>query len=328
MAEIDNFDLDAFLAGIESDQTKRTSPTDYLNKVSMSSRDNQGTVTFIPFMSHAYNNFYVKISGVLEMQGKTTLTKSGYGWYKLLPIEYYGQLTEDELALYNEIKSTFNEIVNNYEVDRDDARIRTYTLFTGVQISHSNKDGAKVSEELNECPCLYVFPSYKPVNAFVDAINAKMDIMKGDRKWLAALLSPAATGRQGVVQIQFKMSAGVGYDCSVAFEFNNALSPIVDESKDYSELVPKFDDALATFVGWGYDRDNAKMFNLNYMKEFRDELRMWLQNLKQQASNTQLPPPAATVNPTVPNAEPAPAASASSGESSGATTASGKKPPF
>ena len=91
-------------------QAKRTSPTDYLNKVSMSSRDNQGTVTFIPFLSHAYNNFYVKIPGVLEMQGKTTLTKSGYGWYKLLPVEYYGQLTEDELMLYNEVKSTFNEI--------------------------------------------------------------------------------------------------------------------------------------------------------------------------------------------------------------------------
>ena len=128
----------------------------------------------------------------------------------MLPIEYYGQITEDELALYNEIKSTYNEIINNYEVDRGEMRVRTYTLFTGVQIIHTNKDGSKINEDLKDCPCLYVFPSNKPVNSFVDAINAKMDIMKGDRKWLAALLSPSPTGRQGVVQIQFKLSAGEG----------------------------------------------------------------------------------------------------------------------
>ena len=46
------FDVDSFIAGINSDSSQKTAQEGgRLRKLMMNSRDNQGTVTFIPIMS-------------------------------------------------------------------------------------------------------------------------------------------------------------------------------------------------------------------------------------------------------------------------------------
>jgi len=288
MAELNEqggFNLDNFLAGLENDRSKSNDfdPSKSLNMVMMSSESNQGIVTFVPFMSNEYHNFYLRIPSVLEFYSDTTLTNSGEGWYRLLPIEYYSQLTDSEMDLYAQVKNLYNQVMD-YEPSYTEARIRTYVLLTGVQVSHVvNADKSK-KEDLNNCACLYVFPSNRVVDAFNTAIQSKIDIMKGSKTWIPAVLSPSNTGRQGVIQISFVKSAGAGYDASVAFEFNGALQQVVDPDYVYpDELVALFDNVLKTFSGWRYDKQNDKMFNLTYMQEFRDTLKLKLNQLMKQS---------------------------------------------
>lgn len=286
------FNIDEFLAGIERDRSKSSDfdPSKSLNLVMMSSQDNQGIITFVPFMSKEYNNFYLKVPGVLEFYADTTLVNSGEGWYRLLPIEAYGQLTDTEMELYNQIKTLYNNVYE-YELPFTEMRIRTYSLFTGVQLSHVNATDKSKRDELNDCACLYVFPSNRVIDAFHTAVNSKIDLMKGSRTWLPAILSTSNTGRQGVVQISFTKSASAGYDASVAFEFNSALQPVVDPERVFEdELIAQFDSVWKTFSGWRYDKQNDKMFNLTYMQEFRDNLRKRLDQLNKESQV--LPPPA------------------------------------
>lgn len=288
----ENFNIDEFLQGIERDRSKSNDfdPSKSLNMVMMSSESNQGIVTFVPFMSKEYNNFYLKVPGVLEFYSDTTLVNSGEGWYRLLPIEAYGQLTDSELELYSQIKSLYNQIFE-YEVPYTEMRIRTYSLFTGIQTSHVVNSDKSKKDDYDDCACLYVFPSNRVIDAFHTAINSKIDLMKGKRDWLPAILSTNNTGRQGVVQISFVKSTGAGYDANVAFEFNSALQPVVDPDKVFDdEIISQFNNVWKTFSGWRYDKQNDKMFNLTYMQEFRDNLRKRLNQLN--SINEALPKPA------------------------------------
>lgn len=285
------FNLDAFLEGIERDRSHSSDfdPSKILNSVMMSSQTNQGIITFIPFLSPEYGNFYLKIGGVLEHYGSTNLTNSGEGWYRLLPIEFYGQLTETELQLYNEVRALYNQL-GEYEPNFGEYRIRTYSLFTGIQISHVSNADMKKKDELNNCACLYIFPSNRVIDAFNASIQAKIDLMHG-KQWIPALLSPSNTGRKGVIQISFTKSTGAGYDASVQFEFNSDFNMIVDPTKVFpDEVVNLFGDVMKTFLGWRYDKTNNKLFNVEYMQQFRDSLKLTINNYNKQSES--LPKPA------------------------------------
>lgn len=283
-----DFDLDAFLAGMERDKSKVADPSSKLNKVLMNTQDNQGIVTFIPFLSSSFNNFYLKIPRVYEFFGNTSLLNSGEGWMKLLPIDFYGELNSDEMQLYQQVKSLLNEL-DNYEIGYDEYRVRTYSLFTGIQVSHkSNKNGQL--NDLNDCACVYVFPSNSPIDAMNTAINGKIDAMKGNRNWLSAIFSPATVGRKGVIQISFSKSTGAGYDSNVSFELNSDFNIIVDPEKQFSDdQVKLFTEALSVFMGWNYDRDNSRMFNTTFMKEFKFALESRIKQLSEE--NEPLPEP-------------------------------------
>lgn len=286
----EQFNIDAFLEGIERDRSKSEDfdPSKVLNAVMMSSADNQGIITFIPFLSKTYKNFYLKVKGVLEYYGDTTLTNSGEGWFRLLPIEFYGQLTEAEMDLYSKIHTLYDEIME-YEPSYTEFRIRTYSLFHGIQLSHVKDSDKSKNDKYDNCACLYIFPSNRVIDAFNTAINSKIDVMKGSKSWIPAVLSPSNTGRRGVMQISFVKSTGAGYDASVSFEFNSDFQMLVDPDKVFpDEMVDLFDNTIKGFLGWRYDKTNDKAFNLAYMQEFRDALLKRLSQLKK----GELPKPA------------------------------------
>jgi hypothetical protein len=326
------FNFDEFLAGIERDRSHSGDfdATKVLNQVMMSSVSNQGIVTFVPFISKLYNNFYLKVPGVCEFYGETELTSSGEGWFRLLPIDFYGQLTDTELELYNEVKALYNEYAE-YDPGYQAQRIRTYSLFTGVQVSHVVDSDKSRHDELNDCACLYIFPSNRVIDAFNTAINSKIDVMKGSKAWIPAVLSPSNTGRRGVIQISFVKSTGAGYDANVAFEFNSELQPVIDPEKVFpDEVVNLFDDVLKVFLGWRYDKTNDKMFNLKYMQEFRDNLRLEIKRMN--SLNDELPASEhdnqvyVNQNNPDPNKQSAPTAPAA--PTAAPTSGTGVKPPF
>lgn len=274
------FDLDAFIAQVNSDKSKgQSEPKDRLNKLLMNTRDHQGTVSFLPVRSRKTGQFYTKLSRVIEYWGTTSIIDNGEAWYKVLPLEAYGELSQEDLDLYNEVKGYLEQVSSS--LDYDEYRVRNYVLFNGILMDiHPKNTGAKVNEELKGCPCLFVYPSNGVIDAFGTAINNKIDIMKGNKEWIPAILNPTYKGYQGVMQISFSKSSGVGYDTAVSFEFNSNLNTVVDPDYEIpEEEVQKFDDVLPTFLGWMYDRDNDKYFNTIAFKELRDQLKLYIKEL-------------------------------------------------
>lgn len=266
------FDLDAFIAGINRDKSQPRSSKDRLNRVLMNTRDNQGTNSFIPIIG-GNGNIYTKLTGVYEYFGDTTLIDNGEAWYRILPIEYYSGLSDEDMELYSEVKSLLEELDNSEELGYDELRVRNYALFNGINIMLKNTEG-KVDETIKDCPCLFIYPSNAVINQLSAAINAKCDAMKGSNSWIQYVITPATKGREGIMQITYTKSSGVGYDATVNFEMNSAFNQVIDPEFEVSEKTMElFKDVLPTFLGWIYDNQNKSNFNRVAFKELRTQLR-------------------------------------------------------
>lgn len=277
--ETASFDLDALIANINADKPRGGDRTKYLNKVLMNTKDNQGTLTWIPIYSSTFKNFYVKLEGVREFEAKTTLIDKGHGWYRILPLSFYDDLNEEELELYNEVVSYYDTLKDNDSCDRDELRTRRYTILFGMCSKLVNKDGKGI-DDYKDCACIFVYPSLDPVAALGTAINTQVAAM-GSKDWITFILSPNTTGRQGVILVTYTKAEGPGYDCSMSMNINNpSLGPagqFIDPKYEIDEdKVKFFDDPLPTFLGWIYNQDEHRFFNPRAFKELRDVLKQRL----------------------------------------------------
>lgn len=268
------FDLDAFIANVNSDRSQSGSKKDRLNKVLMNTKDNQGINTFIPIISEKANNIYMKLQRVYEYFGTTSLIDNGEAWYRILPLAMYGGLVGEDLDLYNEVKGYLDTLQDYDDVDRDEFRVRNYALFFGINMSLKSMSTNKDIDTYKECPCMFVYPSVNVIDQLGTAINAKCDAMKGQKEWLSYVITPKDSGRQGVMQISYVKSSGVGYDATVNFELNSAFNNIIDpELKISEETMALFNDPIPTFLGWIYDNDNKSYFNKRAFTELRNQLK-------------------------------------------------------
>jgi len=283
------FDLDAFIASVNQDKSQQKSdPHGKLNKLLMNTRDNQGTATIIPIMSRKTGQFYMKISRVYEFFAETSLLDAGEAWHKILPIDCYGELTDRQINLYNEVKGYIDTLDEEGDVDYDEFRVRNYVIFHGIldNLVPTNKE-AKRNTDILGCPHILVYPSNSVIDAFLVAINNKMDAMKGSKAWIPYVLTPERSGRKGVMQISFNKSTGAGYDSSVSFEFNSELNTVIDPAYEISEdVIAMYDDILPTFLGWMYDRDAKSYFNTRAFEELRDQLKHRVQMLSVDVTET------------------------------------------
>lgn len=281
------FDLDAFIAGINQDKTQSTSTKDKLNKVVMNTKDHQGVLTMIPIMSRTLRNFYLKIARVYEYWGDTSLIDAGEAWYRILPLQMYGELSPEQIELYHEVKSQLDYLNDNEEVSFNEFRVRNYSLFFGICQQLKSTEG-KVDDKLTDAPCLFTYPSNSVIDALGTAINTKIEAMKGKREWIPMVLSPANTGRQGVMMISFAKSASPGYDCTISFEFNSAMNIVVDDQMVIDDkIIEMYDDVLPQFLGWIYDRQNKSYFNETAFRELNDQLKLRIKSLGK--DKTQVP---------------------------------------
>lgn len=261
------FDLDAFIAGVNSDRTQTKNPKDKLNRLLMNTKNYQGMVSFLPIMSKGSKNFYLKLPRVYELYLFTSLLTGGEAWFKILPLECYGDLSPEEMSLYNEVKGYLDKLMDEEIYNYEWVRVRNYVLFNGICLSLKNNEGKSI-DEYNDCPCLFTYPSNSVIDAFGTALNAKIDTMKGRKDWIPMILSPNNTGRKGLVQISFNKAAGPGYDSAVQFELNSEFNQVVDPSMVIpDEVISKFDDVIPTFIGWSYDSTNKRYFNVTAFRE-------------------------------------------------------------
>lgn len=269
------FDLDAFIAGINQDKTQGKNAKDRLNRLLMNTKDHQGMMTFLPVLCKNVNSFYIKLEHVFEFRGVTSfLDNVDSAWYKVMPKQFYGDLSEEQSELYDEVRGYLQWLYDNESCEIDELRRRNYSLLFGVCQTMNNTDNKPI-EDYVDCPCLFVYPDLNIINKFCEAINNKIVSMKGRRDWIPMVLSTQPKGRKGVMQVTFTKSAGVGYDCSVNFEFNSEMNTVIDPDYEIPEdVMAKFVDVIPTFLGWNYDRNNKSYFNTIAFKELRDQLKL------------------------------------------------------
>lgn len=281
---MNEYNLEAFLEGLEQDKASGRGPSDRINKILMNTKDNQGTIIFVPFLNKKNNNFYMKVSDVKEWKGNTTKLDSGEAWYKILPEEYYGDLSPENQALLSEINGLLDSI-SEYDVHSyDKLRTRNYSLFYGVLTSHNSTDKGELLDNVDK-PCLFIFPSVSPINAMSTSISAKVQALKGRKEWIMGVLNPNPTGREGVLSISFKKASGPGYETTVGFEFNTQYDTVIDPKHVFEEdMVRFFNDPLRDLLGWQGDGE-AGYFNVEVMKELRSDLKLELKRLSMEDSN-------------------------------------------
>jgi len=272
------FNVDDFLASIEE---MKTPPREgfsgpRLNKILMHTKDNQGTVLIAPIFSKKIKNFFITISGVKEWNGSTTKLQGGISWYKILPIEYYGDLNPQEIELYDEVSGLWTELSKTGKFNYDKIRSRNYTLMTGFIKSHIDTAGKKINEHEN-VPALLIFPSLSPIDAMSSAIIQKTTAQKGSKEWIPYIITPKIEGREGVIMLTF-VKGPTSYQSTMGFEFNSKLNIVMDPNWTLGDDVLKlFDDPIKEFLGW--QGGSGRYFNEEVFKELRDDMRITLKKL-------------------------------------------------
>lgn len=281
------FNVDDFLASIEERKTplREGFSGPRLSKILMHTKDNQGTVLFAPIFSKTLKNFFTTISGVKEWNGSSTKLQ-GNAWYKILPIECYGELTTDEIELYDEVVGLWTELLNSGRFKYDKIRTRNYTLMTGFVKSHVDSSGKKIAEHEN-IPTLLIFPSLSPVDAMSAAISQKTTAQKGSKEWIPFIITPKLEGREGVIMLSF-VKGPTNYQASMGFEFNSKLNTVIEPDWSLSDdVLQLFDDPVKDFLGWQGGDD--RYFNGEIFKELRDDMRITLKKLTSPTAKEEVP---------------------------------------
>lgn len=262
--------IDDFLSGLEEDKQKPRVKGDRIQKVLMSSLVNQGTVVFAPWINHDDNKFYKVMTGVREYKTNLSLYRDGKDsvWVRILPKEFYGDLTDAQLELYSEVTGLFDQLDSDMGETASKSqklRYRSYSLFDGVLINHVNTKKEQLDENIGKA-VLLMFPSRGPVNELATAIQAKINSTKGSREWIPAIFSKDDKGREGCMSINFEHPEGViGYKTQVTFEFNTSYSKYVDPVEGFPEEVTNLlGDPIGSFLGWENGEEgyfSTKLFN-------------------------------------------------------------------
>lgn len=267
--------IEEFLNQLEADKSKPRTDFNRLNKLIMSAQDYQGTMMFAPFMSKS-SRFYKKITGVREIKTCVSLFHEGNDevWCKILPEGDYGNLSDEDKDLYNEVAGLFDELYETLDEAGEGnwgfIRYRSYSIFQGIVLKHTNSSNVEITDNAGIAAML-IYPSKSPVDEMSKAISTRIANI-GNKTWVSAVFSPDDKNRKGAMSIRFTKKEGnaVGYDCQVAFEFNSDWSKIIPDDFSVDEETMKlFGDYVAPFIGWENDNENNSLFNRKLFEEMK-----------------------------------------------------------
>lgn len=243
----------------------------------MNAPDNLGTLNFIPVFSKKVGSFYKKFPNVYEFYGNTSLVDSGEAWIKVLSKEDYGELTESQSALYDEVLGLIKTLRNDYELSYEELRRRDYSVFFGIGTSMVTSEG-KSNDNFKGQPAIYVYPNLNPITAFATCANAFKVTYAANPQALSYVFNTSNTGKRGTVQLSFtRKTSGQGYDCSMQFNLNSEFNQFADPNLVIGEdLLEQFDNIDSKFLGWQCDKNTHSLFNEVLFKELRDGLRLRL----------------------------------------------------
>jgi hypothetical protein len=264
-------DVSRFFQKLEEDSVADYGDKDQVTKIYMNNPGDQGTIIIIPFLNKKDNGAYYQLSNVREwLTPSSRYPKYDKVAYKVLPEGEYGVLSKENSELLAEVNGLLDLIKDSGAVSFDKIRLRRYTFIYGVLTSHRGVDGNLILKNVNK-PCLFVFPSQKPVTALNLAAQAKQDLIQGTSNlWVTDIINSNVTNRRGVLSINFRSSAkGKGYDSAVTFELDSLKAPGMSFEED---ILKYFADPVRDWLGWQGVENSAEYFNPVVMSELRDIL--------------------------------------------------------
>jgi hypothetical protein len=269
MAE--QLNVDAFLDGLFKDKTQKGNFGDRAKRLLMQTKDNQGTCMFFMFPDGKTGQFYTKLPKVMEIKLYNEQFEQDV-WHKILPKEFYGELSPEDSKLYDEVVSYYNQC-KDYEIfDFNTQRNRTYVLIYGHILKHKNISGADVKDSASS-DALLIYPSNCVIDSIGDAMNQKVMSMGGNKEWITAILSNSTEQREAAVCITFSGGQG-GYKASVSFEFNSAFNKVAsdEEIAKLKDCNEKFKDIIADFLSWQNPTDHKSYFDRDIFKHIKISL--------------------------------------------------------
>jgi len=277
----ENLSADEFLNSLGDDLTLPTYEGDKNRplKIFMYAPPNQGTVAWIPMMCPVLKRFYLEFK-VLEFRGENNDGEATT--YRILDnVEHYGKLTEEEMQVYQEVKSLFKKLYDDEWYDQGVLKYRTNLMFPGHLVMHTNKANQEVKEQdgstHKERPAYIIFTGGK-VGGTLKTATDNERILKAnsgqDQSWALSLFSPQLTQRRRFLSCKYYLGEGgeVGYQSTFSIVTSNADNPILGvEGRDISpEHAAMFEEGmLANFIGWQKGKDG--LFNLDNMKWIRTQ---------------------------------------------------------
>ena len=267
-------ELDDFLGDLLSDKSK---PRNQLKKLTMTARTNKGTVMFVPVPEQKSGKFYKKIERVREVNQFTDLNDKIEGdcWHKILPKELYVNMTPEHSMLYDQCVKMFDQLYESgaWGFDRDRAtvaRYRTYSLFYGYILAHTDESGKPLADNVGKAAFL-MYPTNRTIDSLVAAIEAKKLAAQGNISWLSRYFSRATTGRTGALTVKTSGGQG-GYQIQVTFEANSEDNPyLVPADLDLTDAFELCQDSISDYLGWQGDEEQG-YFREDLFLEIREYL--------------------------------------------------------
>lgn len=276
-------DLEDFLGEITSDKSQ---PRVRLNKLTMTARTNKGTVMFVPIQEAKNKRYYYKIPYVREVKMPTELNdRVDEAYHKILPKEFYKFEDASQEKLYDEVSDYFDRLYDSgvwqdgLERSANYARIRTYVLFFGYVLSHTDEVKKPLTDNINK-PALLIYPTNKVIDALGAAIDQKKQASNGNVAFVNRYFNASPIGRVGALVITTSGGQG-GYNIQLSFESNSEDNPyLIPKDLDLTESMKLCQDYLDSFLGWQGDEESG-YFN----KALFLEMREWLAGYFDESGN-------------------------------------------
>lgn len=241
-------------------------------------------ITFIPVFNTKDPGFFQEFGSVPTFRGVSSKSNGHSFDFLVLPKEVYGDLNEEEVALHKEVSTLISDLYNLYKTDKKvdawkEVRYRNFTLFWGVLISARYPNNAPIVNRFENCrgkACLFIFDRGKKgdiIRSMKSEFNSKVlenseggDDEGTSKKFLYNVFDNSLTGRKSSLKISC-----IGSDPK--FTFRDDRNAVPKDLENISEETAKyFEDVLPTFLGFNYDRENKRLFNVTIFRELRDHL--------------------------------------------------------
>jgi hypothetical protein len=264
-------DIDAFMSSLASNSNKREK---LIEKFNLGFTNEKGNYFYILFPSKG-GQWITNLGKVREFKGFST-KRGKDAWFEILNKKDYGNLSEDEEKLYDEVLRLYSQVESmDANIDQSKwqlkhTRSKTYCITFAHVIKFINHDTGVVDKDKVNKPALLIFPSGRYSDSFSTACQTKTSIM-GNNKWMLKILTNDPKNREAIVTTDFFGGQG-GYNCSVGFEMDkDAVKSMLPENYDFTNERDTFADTniIREFLGWQAPEESEAIFNMEIFKEIR-----------------------------------------------------------